>query len=139
MIVRIRLNLFQNSVSDLIETAPIARKTNGQSVFTYFNVDEVFTRGLETEIRVTITDQVRGSIGYQLLDARRKIERERTVQDEQGEVVQRTDVSFKPMFNRSRHSGNVKLFYESGPAGAQIFAGHFEGGMDCSIQTEMNL
>jgi outer membrane receptor for ferrienterochelin and colicins len=110
--VRIRMNLFQNRVSDLIETAPVARKTNGQSVFTYFNVDEVFTRGFETELRVKITDQVRGSLGYQLLDAKRKIERERTVQDEQGEVVQRTDVSFQPMFNRSSHSGNVKLYYE---------------------------
>ncbi|WP_340105538.1 TonB-dependent receptor [Rhodohalobacter sp. 8-1] len=112
--VRIRVNLFQNNVSDLIEAAPIARKTNGQSVFTYFNVDEVFTRGLESEVRVRITDQIWGSLGYQLLDARRKIVEDRTVQDDQGEIVERTDISYEPMFNRSRHSGNVKLFYESG-------------------------
>lgn len=125
--VRLRVNLFQNRVSDLIETAPVARKTNGQSVFTYFNVDEVFTRGLESEVRVKITDQVRGSIGYQLLDAKRKIERDRTVQNEQGEVVQRTDVSFKPMFNRSRHSGNVKLFYESGNGWGANIRGSLRG------------
>lgn len=111
--VRVRVNLFQNWVSDLIETAPVARKTNGQSVFTYFNVDEVIKRGFESEFRIAISDRLRGSIGYQLLDARRKIVENRTVQNEQGEVVERTDVSYEPMFNRSRHSGNVKLFYDT--------------------------
>lgn len=111
--VRLRVNLFQNQVSDLIETAPVARKINGQSVFTYFNVDEVFTRGLESEVRVKIRDRFRASVGYQFLDAKRKIEKDLTVQNDQGEVVHRTDVSFRPMFNRSRHSGNVKLFYET--------------------------
>lgn len=111
--VRVRINLFRNNVTDLIEAAAIARKTNGQSVFTYFNVDEVFTQGLETELRFSLTGRLRGTIGYQFLDARRKIERERMVQDDQGEVVQRTDVAFEPMFNRSRHSGNVRLFYET--------------------------
>ena len=111
--MRLRVNLFQNWVSDLIETAPVARKTNGQSVFTYFNVDEVITRGVETELRIRLSDRLRGTIGYQLLDAKRKIVENRTVQDDQGEVVQRTFTSYEPMFNRSRHSGNVKLFYES--------------------------
>src|SRR6056297_2150280 len=125
--VRIRVNLFQNRVNDLIETAPVARKTNGQLVFTYFNVDEVFTRGLESEIRVRITDHIRGSVGYQLLDARRKIEKELTVQDDRGEVVQRTDISYKPMLNRSRNSGIVKLFYESGSGWGANIRGSFRG------------
>lgn len=111
--IRLRVNLFRNNVDDLIETAPVARRTNGQSVYTYFNVDEVISQGVEAEFRWKLAQQLTGSVGYQLLDATRKIERERTVQNEQGEVVQRTDVSFEPMFNRSRHSGNVKLFYES--------------------------
>src|SRR6056297_1078871 len=125
--VRIRVNIFQNRVNDLIETAPVARKTNGQLVFTYFNVDEVFTRGLESEIRVRITDHIRGSVGYQLLDARRKIEKELTVQDDRGEVVQRTDISYKPMLNRSRNSGIVKLFYESGSGWGANIRGSFRG------------
>ncbi|WP_158278582.1 TonB-dependent receptor [Rhodohalobacter mucosus] len=111
--LRLRINFFRNNVSDLIETAPIARRTNGQSVFTYFNVDEVVTQGLEAEIRWSVSRNLNGSAGYQFLDANRRIERERTVQDSRGEVVQRTDVSFEPMFNRSRHSGNIRLFYET--------------------------
>jgi len=125
--MRLRVNLFQNHVSDLIETAPIARKTNGQSVFTYFNVDEVFTRGLESELRVTITDQIRASVGYQLLDAKRKIVDTRTVQDDQGEIVERTDESYEPMFNRSRHSGNLKVFYESGTGWGANIRGSLRG------------
>lgn len=111
--LRLRVNLFRNNVSDLIETAPVARRTNGQSVFTYFNVDEVITQGMEAEIRWTISRNVSGSAGYQFLDANRRIERERTVQDDQGEVIQKTEISFEPMFNRSRHSGNIRLFYDS--------------------------
>lgn len=111
--LRLRINLFRNMVNDLIETAPVARKTNGQSVFTYFNVDEVVTQGLEAELRWKLGSHLNASFGYQLLDARRKVERERNVQNEEGEVVTRTDVSFRPMFNRSIHSGNVKLFYQS--------------------------
>lgn len=119
--LRLRVNVFRNDVTNLIETAPVARRTSGQSVFTYFNVDEVKTQGLETVLRWRFLDDVSASIGYQFLDALRRIERERTVQDEQGEVVQRTDVSFEPMFNRSRHSGTVRLFYENeGGWGANV-------------------
>jgi outer membrane receptor for ferrienterochelin and colicins len=110
--VRVRLNLFYNDVSDLIETAPIALKTNGQSVFSYFNLEEIFTRGAEASLSWTPLSRLNVSVGYQLLDARRKVDETRTVQDDQGEVVARDFVSFEPMFNRSKHSGTVKLFYE---------------------------
>ncbi|MEX2404593.1 MAG: TonB-dependent receptor, partial [Balneolales bacterium] len=111
--VRLRLNVFRNNVTDLIETTPVARKTNGQSVFTYINVEEVFTQGLEAELRWEIINSLNASVGYQFLDARRNIETERTVQNSEGEVEQVTEVTFEPMFNRSKHSGNVKLYYES--------------------------
>jgi len=111
--IRFRMNLFRNNVSDLIEAAPIARLTNGQSIFTYFNVDEVYTQGAETEFRIRFAEQFEASLGYQFLDAQRRIERERTVQDSQGEIVQQTDISFEPMFNRSQHSGNFSIFYKS--------------------------
>lgn len=125
--IRLRVNLFRNNVSDLIETAPVARRTNGQSVFTYFNVDDVYTQGVETEFRIQFSERLRGSIGYQMLDARRKIERERIVQDELGEVIQQTDISFEPMFNRSMHSGNFSLFFESKSGWGANLRGIFRG------------
>lgn len=110
--VRLRVNLFRNQVSDLIETALVARKANGQSVFTYMNVDQARMQGVEAELSWRPLRELNLSAGYQLLDARRRIERERRTQGPDGEVVTRTDVSMRPMFNRSLHSGTIKLFYE---------------------------
>lgn len=115
--VRFRVNGFRNDVKDMIETAPIAQKTNGSLVFSYFNLDEVVTQGLETELRWMLTPTWSLSAGYQWLDARIRIERTRTVQDPQGEVVRRQEVLRKPMFNRSRHAGTARLNYDD-PAGS---------------------
>ena len=60
---------FWNEVSDLIETQPVAVKTNGQSVFAYFNLDRIYTRGLDAAVTAR-----RGALevgaGYQFLQAR---------------------------------------------------------------------
>lgn len=125
--VRLRVNAFRNNVTDLIETAPIARKTNGQSVFSYFNLHDVYTQGIESELRWTVNPDFQASVGYQFLDARRLFEEERTVQDEQGEVVTRIFSSYEPMFNRSKHSGNVKFFYDNSSGWGATLRGIFRG------------
>ncbi|MEX2601629.1 MAG: TonB-dependent receptor [Balneolaceae bacterium] len=125
--LRLRINLFRNYVTGLIETAPVARKTNGQSVYSYFNVDEVYTTGMEAELRWGFGRGLHASLGYQLLDARKRVAAERTVQGEDGEIIQRTDISHRPMFNRSRHSGNVKLFYEDDTGWGANIRGIFRG------------
>ncbi len=125
--IRWRINLFRNNVTDLIETAPIARKTNGQSVFSYFNLNDVYTQGIETELRWTVNTNIQASVGYQFLDAKRLFEDERTVQDDQGEVVTRTFSSYEPMFNRSKHSGNVKLFYDNAAGWGATLRGMYRG------------
>ncbi len=109
--VDIRINFFHNKVNNLIESAPIATKSNGQSIYSYFNLEEVYTQGIETEIRWTPSDQFKLTAGYQLLDARRKIEDTRTVQDEEGEIVEEEFSSYVPMFNRSKHTANIKMYY----------------------------
>ena len=109
--LELRINLFHNDVNDLIESAPVATRNNGQSIFSYFNLDDVYTRGLETQLRWQPGPQFELSAGYQLLDARRKIEDTRTVQDEQGEIIEKKVSSYKPMFNRSKHMANLKLYY----------------------------
>ena len=45
-----RVNLYHNEVRELIDTQPVATKTNGQQVFSYFNRGSVFTRGVETQL-----------------------------------------------------------------------------------------
>lgn len=125
--IRWRVNLFRNNVTDLIETAPIARKTNGQSVFSYFNLHDVYTQGIETELRWTLNSNIQASVGYQFLDAKRLFEEERTVQNEQGEVVTKTFSTYEPMFNRSKHSGNVKLFYDNASGWGATLRGIYRG------------
>ncbi|MEM6843322.1 MAG: TonB-dependent receptor [Bacteroidota bacterium] len=115
--LRWHTNFFRNDIQDLIETAPIARKTNGQNIFSYFNFAEVITQGVETQVDYEPYPGLAFSVGYQYLDSRDK-EAYQRVQD--GEVFRRDENNrtvavsasdYGGLFNRSRHSGNAKLFY----------------------------
>lgn len=119
----VSLNLFRNDIRDLIETQVIARKTNGQNVFSYNNLSRVFTQGaeLESSWRWAVgTGYLTLSGGYQYL-----IAKDKAVVDgiNAGTVYRRNPETLvseriKPaeyggLFNRSRHMANLKLFYES--------------------------
>lgn len=121
--LKISLNAFRNDIKDLIETAVVARKTNGQNIFSYRNLSRVFTQGLEIEASKQLAMdnwQLNISTGYQYLDAKDK-----AVVDEirAGNIFRRDPVTLitqrlKPsdyggLFNRSRHSANMKLFIEN--------------------------
>ncbi|WKN43025.1 TonB-dependent receptor [Tunicatimonas pelagia] len=115
--LRWQVNLFRNDIRNLIDTAPIAIKTNDQNIVSYFNFDEVLTQGVETQVDYEPYPSWAFSISYQYLDTRDK-EAYRRV--ENGEVfrrnadnrtVQVTTADYGGLINRSRHSGNAKLFY----------------------------
>jgi outer membrane receptor for ferrienterochelin and colicins len=118
----LQLNGFRNEVRDLIETQAVARKTNGQNVFSYRNLARVFTQGLEVEgnKQFSIPDfQFSISAGYQLLEARDRdvLDRLRagTVYRRDPETLVTTRVPVRDyggLLNRSRHSANVRLFVE---------------------------
>jgi outer membrane receptor for ferrienterochelin and colicins len=112
------LNLFKNNINDLIDTRIIANKTNGQNVFSYYNVNKVYTQGLEFNTRWKPTNQLKISGGYQLLFAK-DTAAESAFED--GEVFARANPSspsfqlkksdYFGLYNRSRHMANLKLFY----------------------------
>ncbi|MGD1894547.1 MAG: TonB-dependent receptor domain-containing protein [Cyclobacteriaceae bacterium] len=110
-------NFFRNDIQDLIETAPIARKTNGQNIFSYFNFAEVLTQGVETQVDYEPYPGWAFSVGYQYLDTRDKEAYQRVEdgeifrRDENNRTVAVTTSDYGGLFNRSRHSGNAKLFY----------------------------
>ncbi len=109
--LQINVNAFRNNINDLIETQRIALKTNGQSVFSYFNLNKVYTQGLETEFKYQ-PSQIAGlsvSLGYQFLDARRQITRtfDRV---ENGVVVTKSERVYIPLYNRSKHTFNAKVY-----------------------------
>ncbi len=118
------LNAFRNDVRDLIETQAVARKTNGQNVFSYYNLHQVYTQGIETDWTFQPIKNVSVAAGYQLLYAADK-----QVQEDvkQGEYFRRdpntllttrvTASQYGGLFSRSRHSGNVKVWYENPKTG----------------------
>ncbi len=112
------LNVFRNEISNLIDTAPIARKTNGQNVFSYFNFDRVVTQGIEVKGSYRLMQGLDFSAGYQYLDSRNledvdKI-KNREVFNRDPATNRTVAVSlaeYGGLPYRSRHSGNAKLFY----------------------------
>ncbi|PHS67959.1 MAG: TonB-dependent receptor [Flavobacterium sp.] len=112
------LNFFRNNINDLIDTRVIANKTNGQNVFSYYNVNNVYTQGLEFNTTWIPINQLKISGGYQLLFAK---DRDAEKAFENGEVFARENPSspsfqlkkedYFGLYNRSRHMANIKLFY----------------------------
>lgn len=117
--MRLRLNAFRNNVDDLIETAPVARKSNGQLAFSYFNLERIYTQGVEAQLRWDPLRSINLSLGYQLLDAQRRVKETLTVQDPQGNPIQRQVTRYEPMFNRSPHSATLRLNYQIESAGLE--------------------
>jgi len=116
----INLNFFRNDISNLIETQVFARKTSGQNIFSYRNLNEVFTQGAEIDLNYKLHQNFTLFAGYQFLQAKDKKVVE---QVGNGEIFRRnpqtlavsrvTQREYGGLFGRSRNMLNVKLFYES--------------------------
>ncbi len=121
------LNVFRNDFKNLIDTRVIARKTNGQNVFSYVNFDEIYTTGLEINTSFKPFKNLNISSGYQLLFAYDKA-KEKLVKN--GEVFARDPqtnqtIAIKKseyfgLINRSRHNANLKIFYDIFSAKANV-------------------
>ena len=116
--VKLNVNAFRNNINNLIDTQIIANKTNGQNVFSYFNISEVYTQGVEFNASWKPNNELSISGGYQLLYAKDK---EAEAAFSNGEVFARqspTSPAFQlsendyfGLLNRSRHMANFKVFY----------------------------
>ncbi len=115
--VLVQVNFFRNHIENLIETAPVARLSTGQNAFSYFNISSVITQGGELDVLYRINERLQLSLGYMYLDSR-----DRDVlaaidvgdifrRDSQNRTRQVTRSDYGGLFNRSRHSGNIKLNY----------------------------
>lgn len=121
------LNFFRNDIKNLIDTRIIARKTNGQNVFSYVNFDKIYTTGFELNTGYKINDAINVSAGYQLLYAYDKQKRQ-DVEDGQvfardpatNQTVAVTQSNYFGLVNRSRHNANFKVFYDIASAKANV-------------------
>lgn len=112
------LNFFYNSIDNLIETQAVAVTTANQTIYSYRNIKRVFTQGLEANLSYPLTQRISLSLGYQLLYAK---DADVVDQVEQGQVFWRDPETlvtrrlqpgeYFGLYNRSRHMGNVKIFY----------------------------
>lgn len=116
-ILDFRINAFRHYLKDMINTQAIAVKTNGAQVFTYFNLDRVSTQGLEANIKFDPIWNFSLQLGYQYLES----EDMDVMNDIKAGKVFKTGSTglFRPvqeaeyggLFNRSKHSGTLKLKY----------------------------
>lgn len=118
--VTVNTNAFYNTVDNLIETQAVAITTNGQNIFSYRNIQRAFTSGLETNFSYPLGKGLSLSAGYQLLYAMDKDVlkdiRDGNVfyRDNETLVTKRLKASeYYGLYNRSRHTGNIKLFYKN--------------------------
>lgn len=122
--INFNLNFFRNDIKDLIETLVIARKTNGQSVFSYTNLNRIYTQGFDAEGSFSFWDYFKVSAGYQYL-----IAKDKDVEDQlkEGSIYKRDPViyvttrvkeaDYGGLFNRSRHLVNAKIQYFNSESG----------------------
>lgn len=110
------VNIFYNSIKNLIDTQVVAQKTNGQNIFSYFNSNEVFTYGVEYNSTYDFTKEFSVSIGYQYLIAKNKavldaFESHQYIRNAQLQTIQINKTDYFGMFNRSKHTANIKVAY----------------------------
>ncbi len=108
-------NFFRNQIKNLIDYKIIATKTNGQNIFSYYNLNKVYTQGIEFNTGFNI-DDINFRIGYQYLDAK---DDDAKNQIDRGEVFARltplspafkiNDKDYFGLFNRSKHNLNFKI------------------------------
>ena len=115
-----KVNFFRNDIKNLIDSYLIVRKLGDKrGVYTYKNVDEVYTQGMETEFRYQPLENFTIKGGYQLLFAKDK----KALQDFEnkkvfarkkvgGSAVSLKKENYFGLYNRSRHMANVKFIYE---------------------------
>ena len=114
--LKLDINAFYNSITNLIDTRVVAQKTNGQNVFSYFNITEVFTYGAEFNSSYNFTKEFTVSLGYQYLIAKDKsvidnFEDYQYVRNSQLQTVKINKSDYFGLFNRSKHTANIKFLY----------------------------
>ncbi|GAA6764383.1 TonB-dependent receptor [Flavobacterium sp. CGRL1] len=113
---RMDVNAFYNSIKNLIDTRAVAQKTNGQNIFSYFNIDQIFTYGVEFNSTYDFTKNFSVSIGYQYLTAKNKevldnFEDYQYIRNSDLQTIQIKKSDYFGLYNRSKHTANVKFAY----------------------------
>jgi len=118
----VTVNMFRNDIHNLIDRYNLPfTKVNSQAIYSYVNVNRVFTRGFDVNINQTLSENFSLNAGYQFLEAKDKTVLKNIAE---GAVVKRDPVTFASsyvskteyggLFNRSKHTANLQLFFYTG-------------------------
>ena len=117
--IHTNINLFRNDVSDMIEWQVIAEdKTNLHRYFTYFNLNSVYTQGIEANIKLDFLKYFKLSLGYQYLEAYDnsildKIKKQEIYKVGSTGVTRPVqEVEYGGLMNRSKHTANIRLQFD---------------------------
>lgn len=115
-----QLNVFRNDITDLIESRQVATRVDNSQIFSYINVKEAYTQGVETNIKWQLIPSVTIEGGYQLLLTADKNEKAKIeagnyyfTRDANGYSIPVKKSDYIGLPNRSKHMGNLKLTYEN--------------------------
>ncbi|MEM9389037.1 MAG: TonB-dependent receptor [Bacteroidota bacterium] len=130
----LELNAFNNDIRNMIFEELVGMKANGSQLFSYRNIEEAFTRGLETNLQWEVMNGLQLALGHQLLYAKDKgvIEEieagEKEVRTSEGRRSVAEHSDYFNLSNRSRHMLNLKVFYEYAPWQAGVsFRANYRG------------
>ncbi len=116
-----KVNFFRNDISNLIESYNLPfNKTNNQSIFSYMNLDKVFTEGIEANFSYNFNHNFSLFGGYQYLIAKDK---KILQQIKDGKLYKRdpntfvtslvTKSEYKGLYNRSTNTANLRFQYNN--------------------------
>lgn len=114
----IQLQGFRNDIRGLIDVVQVATRTDGSQIFSYLNLNEAYTQGLEAQSNIRVSKRYRVNAGYQLLytgnqeDLRRIRAGSVYTRNEDGSSRVMKTNEYRGLPNRSRHMAHLKLLWE---------------------------
>lgn len=115
-------NFFRNDIKNLIEYYQLdnVQKSNGSGIYSYKNINKVFTTGFDVNIQYSFNRAFSVSTGYQYLIAKDKDIIEKI---KNKEIYKRDPATYESstvglsdyggLFNRSKHTANFQVFYHN--------------------------
>ena len=118
-IIPIEINFFRNDINNLIDTRVVGQKTNGQNIFSYFNVKKAKTYGIEFSSTFELSNQFKIKVSNYHLYAKDISAlndfKNGLVFSRDRETLQSFRLTKKDYFgllNRARNQLNINMKYE---------------------------
>ena len=115
-----QVNIFRNDIKNLIESRLVATRVDNTQIYSYINVKEAFTQGLESNISYLVHPCWTINAGYQFLQTADKDEWQKVkagnyyyTRDANNNTRILSSNDYIGLPNRSKHMGNFKISFEA--------------------------